>query len=307
MGRLLHDDTGQIITGVGFNRQKELNKMKRAIKNVLQKIFVNDFVYKLAGPFIYVTNRMKASRMDYITKSNTQRLTALANEIFAYKIICNGPFKGLKFSSTASVASSTYAKLLGSYEFEIHPFINEVLQNKYGLVINIGCDDGYYALGFAKSLRGTPVKAYDINKAALVKAYDLSVKNELQHQVSFFGGFFSRDIEKLDVNLKTLFMVDCEGEEKNIFTKQNVHKLVNADLVIELHINLYPELENYFTELFAATHQIKIVNSLDDHLKAMQYSYPQIDGLDYELRRFITQEREVFMQWMLLTAKTGFI
>jgi hypothetical protein len=307
VGRLLHDDTSQIIARAGLNQQKENKNMKSTIKNVLQKIFVNDFVYKLLGPFIFVTDRIKASRVDYITKANTQRLIALADEIFADKIICNGPFKGLKFSSPASLASSSYAKLLGSYETEIHPFIDKVLQNKYGVVINIGCDDGYYALGFAKYLKGTPVKAYDINKTALIKAYDLSVKNELQHQISFFGGFYSGDIEKLDAHVKTLFLVDCEGEEKNIFTKLNVHKLINADLIIELHINVYPDLENYFREMFAATHHIKIANSLDDHLKAMQYSYPQINGLDYDLRRFITQERDVFMQWMFLTAKTGFI
>lgn len=307
MGRLLHDDTGQIIALAGLNQQKENKNMKSTIKNVLQKIFVNDIVYKLLGPFIFVTDRIKASRVDHITKAKTQRLIALADEIFADKIICNGPFKGLKFSSTASLASSSYAKLLGSYESEIHPFINNVLQKKYGMVINIGCDDGYYALGFAKFMPGTPVKAYDINKAALMKAGDLSVENELQHQISFLGGFFNSDIEKLDEHLKTLFIVDCEGEEISIFTKLNVHKLINADLIIELHINLYPELEDYFRDIFTATHQIKIVNSLDDHLKALQYSYPQINGLDYELRRFITQEREVFMQWMLLTAKTGFI
>jgi hypothetical protein len=287
--------------------KKKFKRMKRTIKNVLQKVFVNDIVYKLYGPFIYVTDRIKASRVNYITKARSKELTALADEIFADKIICNGPFKGLKFSSTASLASSTYSKLLGSYESEIHPFIDQVLQNKYKVVINIGCDDGYYALGFAKYLKGTPVKAYDINKAALIKAYDLSVKNELQNQISFFGGFFSGDIEKLDAHVKALFLVDCEGEEKHIFTKLNVHKLINADLIIELHINVYPDLENYFREIFAATHHIKIANSLDDHLKAMQYSYPQINGLNYDLRRFITQERDVFMQWMFLTAKTGFI
>ncbi|HSN62114.1 MAG TPA: methyltransferase, partial [Ferruginibacter sp.] len=276
-------------------------------KYLLQKLLVNDIVYKLFSPFIFVSDRLKASRNDYLIGGNSKRLTQLADKIFPEKLISNGPFKGLLFSWVPSAASSTYAKLLGSYESEIHPFINTVLQRKYDVVINIGCDDGYYALGFAKLMPATIIKAYDINKQALDKAYELAVKNNLQQQVSFFAGFFSSDVEQLDRDSKMLFIVDCEGAEKDIFTAKNVHKLRNADLIIELHINIYPELEDYFTGIFSDTHQIEIVNSIDDHLKAKQYSYPQLDGLDYDLRRFITQEREVFMQWILLSAKSGLV
>ena len=80
-------------------------------------------------------------------------------------------------------------------------------------------------------------------------------------------------------------------------------KLVNADLIIEMNINIYPDLEEYFKSIFAATHHITLVNRVDDHLKAKTYSFPQIDGLSYALRHFITKDQTIFMQWNILSSK----
>lgn len=277
--------------------------MKFTLKYLLQKLFVNDLIYKLYFPILYVSDRLKASRLNYINAENYARLKAKADEIFVDKIVCNGPFKGMKFNTEAAMSGSTYAMLLGSFESEIHPFIYTVLKNQYNAIINIGCAEGYYAIGFARLMPATIIKAYDTSNDALIKARALAEQNMVHKQISFLGTFYPQDVEKIDAHNKTLFIVDCEGAERKIFTKESASKLLNADLIIELHINLYPELEEYFRSIFADTHDIKIVNSVDDHLKAKQYAYSQLEGLDYTMRHFITEEREIFMQWMLLLAK----
>ena len=279
--------------------------MKFSLKCLLQTLLVNKIIYFIWSPFIFLGERLKASRQNYINRNSLQKITTVANKIFADKKVMNGPFKGLIFSAGFSAASSTYAKLLGSYEFEIHPYIYKVLQKKYATVFNIGCDDGYYALGFAFKMPDAVIQAYDSNLDAITTARELGKINNLQHQVNFSGKYTVENIERVNVKTNSLFIVDCEGAERDIFTAANVHKLVNADLIIELHINIYPDLEEYFTAVFAATHHIQIVNSIDDHLKANNYSYPQLVGLDYSMRRFITGERDIFMQWMLLTAKNN--
>jgi len=277
--------------------------MKITSKHILQKLLVNDIVYKIFKPLLFVAERLKASRENYISAATYAALKAKAEKIFADKIVCNGPFKGLKFEREATFSGSTFAMLLGSFESEIHPFIYAAKQKQYDVVYNIGCADGYYAVGFAQLMPASKIVAYDTDKVALAKAQALAKQNAVQHQINFLGTFYSADIDKIDVEKKSLFMVDCEGAERNIFTKENVTNLVNADLIIEMHINIFPDMEDYFTEIFGATHHINIVDSIDDHLKAKTYSFPQIDGLDYTLRRFITEERAVFMQWIMLSSK----
>ncbi len=277
--------------------------MNPRIKKIFQLVLVNDISYKILSPIIWLSDRLKASRDNYAQSASGEKLRREANLIFSDKIVRHGPFKGMIFSTEPSAASSTYAKLLGSYESEIHPFINIVLARQHQLVVNIGCDDGYYALGMARRKPGVKVIAYDNNKNAVAKAFSLAKQNNLERQVSFAGTFRTADIDELDESINTLFIVDCEGAEREIFTQQNAVKLKHADLLIELHINLHPDLEDYFSNMFSHTHHVQMVNSLDDHLKARHFDYPEIAGRSYELKKYITQERAVFMQWMLLTAK----
>ncbi len=281
--------------------------MKGTAKKILQKLLVNDVSYKILSPLIYIGDRLKASRINYKNAGNDERLEAAAKNIFFAETVCNGPFKGLHFTSGGSTASATYAKLLGSYESEIHPFIQKVIQRKYDGIINIGCDDGYYALGLARLMPGLKVKAYDSNPGAIEIARELVIINDMAGQVIFGGAFSASDIEKLKIDERIFFIVDCEGEERNIFTPHTVSRLRNADILVELHLHIHPDLEAYFRELFRETHHIEIVNAIDDHLKARDYDYPETANVSYELKRFITREREMFMQWMLLSAKTGLV
>ncbi len=277
--------------------------MNPRIKKIFQQVVVNDISYRILSPLTWLSDRLKASRLNFLHSASGEKLRTEADRIFSDKIVRHGPFKGMLFSTETSPASSTYAKLLGSYESEIHPFINIVLARHHQLVINIGCDDGYYALGLAMRKPGIKVMAYDSNKKTIAKAISLAKKNHLENQVSFAGTFHATHINELDENINTLFIVDCEGAEKEIFTQENAAKLKRADLLIELHINLHPDLEDYFSNMFSHTHHVQIVNSIDDHLKARHFDYPEIAGRGYELKKYITQEREIFMQWMLLTAK----
>lgn len=101
-----------------------------------------------------------------------------------------------------------------------------------------------------------------------------------------------------------LIMVDCEGDEMNIFSKINAANFCNSNAIIELHLHLYPEAVAHFSDLFSATHNIEIINSIPDHLKAMTYDFPEIKDLGYHSRHYILAERDVFMQWILLSSKT---
>ncbi|MDP6095842.1 MAG: hypothetical protein QGG67_07640 [Gammaproteobacteria bacterium] len=58
-------------------------------------------------------------------------------------------------------------KLLGCYEQELHHVANSIAETGYKNVVNIGCAEGYYAVGLTRLLpEEIKTYAYDINPEA---------------------------------------------------------------------------------------------------------------------------------------------
>ena len=70
-----------------------------------------------------------------------------------------------------------------------------------------------------------------------------------------------------------------------------------------MHLHIHPELKPDFTNLFELTHQIEIRDSIPDYLKASRNEFPELSKASFELKKYITAEREVFMQWIFLRSK----
>ena len=72
-----------------------------------------------------------------------------------------GPYKGVKLSP--SVSWGDYgSKVLGCYEEELHPQIEELISWEPDAVVNVGCAEGYHAVGLAVRLPRSRVIAYDV-------------------------------------------------------------------------------------------------------------------------------------------------
>src|SRR5262245_39167245 len=79
--------------------------------------------------------------------------------------ITGGPFKGARLSVSSSDRGS---QLLGFYEQELHPFIEAVIEWKPDVVVNVGCAEGYYAIGMAKRIPDAKSFAYDLDPLAQI-------------------------------------------------------------------------------------------------------------------------------------------
>ena len=78
--------------------------------------------------------------------------------------VLTGPFQGVKLSSTIAFGTSggnLAAKLLGSYEAELHDAVREIIVSKPTVIVNVGAGDGYYVCGFAASLPGCQIIAHE--------------------------------------------------------------------------------------------------------------------------------------------------
>ena len=82
--------------------------------------------------------------------------------------VASGPFAGMRHGDIA-VGSVLTVKLLGTYEKELWPIIDQIIATAYPLIIDIGAAEGYYAVGLAMRI---PAAAGDRIRSAGVPASD---------------------------------------------------------------------------------------------------------------------------------------
>lgn len=80
-----------------------------------------------------------------------------------FKII-QGPFKGMQYPHIDITESALVPKIAGAYESHLHSIVEKVIATNYSDIIDVGCAEGYYAVGFAKRMPLTTIHAFDINK-----------------------------------------------------------------------------------------------------------------------------------------------
>ena len=76
-----------------------------------------------------------------------------------YRVL-NGPFQGLHYPTINLQRSSLPARIIGSYERQLHPFIEKIIATPYDHLLDIGSAEGYYAVGFAQRMPRTTVQHY---------------------------------------------------------------------------------------------------------------------------------------------------
>lgn len=232
--------------------------------------------------------------------SDTQRLSALA----AALTVRNGNFAGMKYPSLTAIGSTLFPKLLGSYEQELAPVWRRIFAraDSYTEVIDIGCAEGFYAVGLARRLPNAKIYAFDTNPAALRQCCEMAQLNGVADRIFTYANCTPETLRGTPVAGRALIISDCEGYEKQLFTYDLVPHLAQHELVIEVHDFLDIDISTQLRDVFAATHEVAVYSSIDDIKKAQSYDYPELAGLDLAQRKQVLAEgRPAIMEWFHLT------
>jgi len=168
--------------------------------------------------------------------------------------VLNGPFKGMNYLLD-SVGSAILPKLLGTYELEIQDAISEALAIDYELVLDIGCAEGYYAVGFARAKPNTRVLAFDLSPVAHRKCRKLANLNNATQNLEIRGQCTEKLLSQL-AEQKILIICDCEGCEWELLDPNKISGLAASDLLVELHCIKGDQTTQRFLDRFAGTHEI---------------------------------------------------
>ena len=172
-------------------------------------------------------------------------------------VVMQGPLAGMDFLPQ-SAEGCHIAKLLGCYEQPLQPFIEQAISNAYPTILNIGCAEGYYAVGMARRMLNTQVLAFDLNPNAQEVCTALAQKNSVADRVKVGALFKPEDFAKY-ANQKVLVLCDIEGAEKDLLDPEISPALKGMDLIVESHECLISGITQTLINRFKESHQITLV------------------------------------------------
>ncbi len=191
-------------------------------------------------------------------RTNHWRQNLLLNTFRAKEgnTVFSGPFKGMTYLDAAEGA--LLPRLIGCYEAELHSTILEMKSAGYENIIDIGCAEGYYAVGLARLFNDATVYAHDISEAAQKACTALAKVNHVSDRVHV-GGVFDGNTLKQYVHEKTLVICDIEGAEEQLLDPDSYPSFRDVDLIVEVHECYKPGLIQTLSERFSASHDIEWV------------------------------------------------
>jgi precorrin-6B methylase 2 len=168
--------------------------------------------------------------------------------------IHTGPFAGMDYVAQAT-EGALVPRLLGSYESELHPHLLALAAAGLDCVIDVGCAEGYYAVGLARLMPGATVHAYDTSERARAACAELAAKNGVADRV-IIGAEFKPDGFEAFAGRRALVIVDAEGAEVDILQPALSPALAHMHVIVETHDLYRAGAMATMTERFSPTHDI---------------------------------------------------
>jgi hypothetical protein len=208
--------------------------------------------------------RVAQLEKELLKPQHARRRAEITNVLFNSQggNVLSGPFAGMAMLPEVSWGDGDLApKLLGCYEAELHPAIAKAISREPRNVINVGCAEGYYAIGMARALPQSRVFAFDTNEAAQAICGRAAAANQVGTRAKV-GGTCTFDTlrDTISKEERTLLFVDCEGGELALLDPEHVPGIQGCDVIVECHDFLNPSITSTLQQRFAKTHDVELIS-----------------------------------------------
>jgi hypothetical protein len=204
-----------------------------------------------------------------------------------------GPFEGMRYLDGMERTSvDLVGKVSGTYERELHPSVTRWLSQSPSLILNVGCAEGYYAVGLARSLPQSRVVAYDISAEARAQCAEMARINDVRN-VEIESECTPTTLAAIDT-ADVALLCDCEGYEKTLLDPRLVPALRLWRIIVELHDAIDPSIGKTITERFEPSHEIKSIPSAPTDSTGLA----EFDFMSPRQRRAALTERPTAMSWL---------
>lgn len=242
---------------------------------------------------------------DLVTSARS-RLSALADYVLAHTegFVLDGPFAGMRLPEAASWADGDLVpKLLGVYEAELHVPIEAAIARAPDLVVNVGCAEGYYAVGLARRLPGARIHAFDISTTAQEVCGLAARLNGVGRRVVVEGECTAARLAELAAGAaRPLALLDCEGAETALIAPAALPALGTCELIVECHDFLDPEITEILHRRLAPTHVLAVVAEAGRDPNRHDF-IARLNSIDRWLA--VCEFRPTQMHWLVATPRTA--
>lgn len=185
---------------------------------------------------------------------NGQAFRVLGNRVHS------GPFAGMVIPERAPHWEDGNAgcKLVGAYETELHDAIAYAQWRRPKVIVNVGCAEGYYAIGLKRLMGSARMYAFDTKIESLELCREYAARNEADIRIDL-GCQRPGELRLADERGHRLYVVDCEGDEQTLIDPMLCPELQRADLIIECHDFLQDGVSAVLADRLAQTHRIQLI------------------------------------------------
>jgi SAM-dependent methyltransferase len=266
--------------------------------------FVKRQLYN-AAPWLY---QMYAN-LPYVRQQKARVLHKKLEERLCYEIeifrrylnddftVRHGPFSGMKYMPITS-NSLLSAKVLGSYESPIHHWINDAIGRRYRTILDIGCAEGYYAVGFALRSETTQIYGYDIDPAARANTTALAKLNGVKDRIQIRDRCSPDDLNR-EASNGALIFCDIEGDEFDLLRPDLAPSLLHADVIVETHDYERRGVTETLVRRFSRSHRIEAAY----HYAKSAEEFSSLKAIPVKEHALLLEEGRPHPQcWLRLTA-----
>jgi hypothetical protein len=218
--------------------------------------------------------------------------------------VLRGPFAGLRYTpdlpAHEHISHHLIAKLVGSYEHQIYSWIEEWIAGEFDLVIDVGCAEGFYAVGLARAMPDVEVRAYDIYAQAREDCAELARVNGVGDRVRIAGECTPSTLAEVS-EARVALLSDCEGYEKILLDPDLAPNLRNWSIIVEQHDLHDPTIAATIARRFHETHEIEVI----DYVPPDGEGIAELGWLTDEQIRFVLSERPFPMSWAMLRPRNA--
>ena len=177
--------------------------------------------------------------LESMARARVGELTRQLGEVLNYEVHF-GAFKGMLLprlpAQTDRYGCDDASKMLGAYESELYPSIEQAIQRKPDIVINVGAAEGYYAVGLARRLPQCEVYAFETNAEGRELCKLAAAQNGVAERIHIRERCSDGDLLEFTKSGKNvLIIMDCEGQEMQLINADSAKYLEKCDIIIECH------------------------------------------------------------------------
>lgn len=232
------------------------------------------------------------------------RLTEQIAAATEYTVL-HGPYRGMRYFGPPGVPlidEHPTTKLIGSFEEELHPWIESLIKPGVGNVVHLGSGEGYHAVGLARRMPGVRSFVFDTLLASRKACKTLAEQNGVRDRVQL-RGFCGADAF-LDVELAgSLIFSDCGGAELTLLDPLLYPSLNLATMLVETHDAFDSRVTSRLVSRFSGTHRIEFVSAVarDPKRYSLLNAFPEATArMALDEGRTFTKEGKP-QRWALLS------